>query len=292
MRALKLGGIPPCGRTFGRTLVAVAAMAALFSATSVARAGVLPFTIDETQSFLTYQTVIDLTAGMGGIQSTTPAFPGSDTTSLYGEMYIDVQPASIAFAPGSQISTAVNASPGVGGIPGNYRPFDPVVSDPVGPPPQGTTPNSNFGLVAPGIGLTAVIYNLVNTLVPGAPMPLVGNNFDLAGQQGAAVDGRQAFVSFLGNDTDSIVGSPIFFGSAAPDIGTWDGTTLTIPIHSTFTTLITDDPFDIFTSFNLTGQIVATVRTVPEPSTMVLAGFGVVGLLSCAYRARLKKRSA
>jgi hypothetical protein len=181
-------------------------------------------------------------------------------------------------------------------VPGSFRPFDPVVSDPVGPPPAGINPNSNFGLVTPSIGLTAVIYQLVNTLNPGAPMPLVGNNFDLAGQTATAVAGRQAFVSFLGNDTGSLVGVPTFFGTLGPgvptpgiDVGTWDGTTLTIPIHSQFTIQVTDDPFPIFQTATVVGQIVATPRIVPEPSTMVLFGFGVVGLLTAAWRKRVRK---
>jgi hypothetical protein len=268
--------------------VAVAAIAALFFAASTARAGVVDFVIDPTQSFMTQQSILDLTAGMGGIQNTAPAFPGSDTTSLYGQMFIDVQPGSLQFVPGSQISNAIGA-PGVAGVPGAFRPFDPVVSDPVGPPPAGINPNSNYGLVTPGIGLTAVIYNLVNTLAPGAAMPLVGNNFNLAGQTALATSGRQAFVSFLGNDTGSLVGVPTFFGTLAADIGTWDGTTLTIPIHSTFTINVTNDPFPIFQTATVVGQIVAVPRVVPEPSTMVLFGFGVVGLLTAAWRKRVRK---
>ena len=78
------------------------------------------------------------------------------------------------------------------------------------------------------------------------------------------------------------------FGSAPSIVGSpWVQTTL---LPASLTTIgMTETlvlPVKFMTSTTVaTGTIVAT-RTIPEPSTMVLAGFAVVGLCAAAWRKR------
>lgn len=145
------------------------------------------------------------------------------------------------------------------------------------------------------IGLKAVLYNLridngaVPFGFPSTPMALAGPNFNLAGQAMSFTAGRQAFISALGNDTDDVIGTPLlFFGTAGSDIGTWDGVTLTIPVHSSYSFVVTNDFGGISQFVDVEGQLVMEL-VIPEPGTMTMAGFGVVGLLSYAVRARKRK---
>lgn len=281
MRMLKKGGVTPCDRRLDRRKVAIAAAAALFLFAAEVRANIVDFVIVQPVSTLQQSNIIFGPAI--GINGTVPVAPGSDTTTMFGHIWVDITPTTIQLMPGSYISLATT---------GVYPPHDPVISDPVGPPPVGADPG-NFGLAIPGLGLFANQYNLRldngNVYLPSSPMGLAGVNFNLAGQGMQFVDGRQAFVSGLGNDTGDLVGFPvIFFGSNAADVGTWDGTTLTIPIHSTLTFNVTTDFGGIDETVIMTGAIVA-VPYVPEPSTMTILGFGVVGLLSYAWRARKRR---
>ena len=134
--------------------------------------------------------------------------------------------------------------------------------------------NSNYGLAIPTLGVLSVQHGLRmdngNAYAPSSPMGCAGNNFNLAGQGTGWILGRQGFVSGLGNDTSDVIGDPsIFFGSNGADIGTWDGVTLTLPVHSKFSFNVTTDFGGIDEDFILTGQLVA-VPYVPEPSTFTL----------------------
>ena len=121
--------------------------------------------------------------------------------------------------------------------------------------------------------------------IASTPMALNGGGqFDLDGQAMQFVDGREAFVSNLANVTDNVIGNAaVVFGTAGADIGTWDGLTLTIPIHSAFTFDITSDFGGIQRTLSFTGQLVAR-PVVPEPSSFVLAALGLVVLAAWGRR--------
>jgi hypothetical protein len=93
----------------------------------------------------------------------------------------------------------------------------------------------------------------------------------------------------LGGDLDISTGSPAYTPNAT--IGTWDGTTLTINVNGSVTYLISDgqdgDPL-IPTTQTWDGTLVFH-KVIPEPSSMLLLGFGAVGLLGYVWR---KRRSA
>jgi hypothetical protein len=300
MRMSTTGGATPRDRRFDRRKVAIAAScAALFLIATSARANVVEFKVDQDLSSLNYGVKL-VGPALGGAKSSVPQQTNvdaygdnSDTTHYFGSMYVDIQDTTIQLLPGAYISAVAT---------GSYVPFDPVDHDPSSATP-GVTPNANYGVAVAAIGLQAVLYNLRidngwagNSSNPAGnpstPMALSGGNFNLSGQAISTVAGRQAFISALGNDTNDVVGDPlIFFGSAASDIGTWDDTTntLTIPVHSTYSFVVTNDFGGISEFVNVSGQLV--LHAAPEPSTMVMAAFGIAGLLSYGWRAS-KRRMA
>ena len=282
--------------------VAIAAAAALLLFATNARANVVEFKVFQNLSFLKYTTTL-VGPALGGAAVGTPQYAGSNTTTFYGQMYVDIQDTTIQLLPGAYISAAggpggsgnpiLLAAPGAGGVPGLFAPFDPVVSDPSTTTP-GFNPNSNYGLAVAAIGLKEVIYNMRidNGWIgaPSTPMALAGFNFNLAGQAMSYSDGRHAFISALGNDTANVTGDPLlFFGTAGSDIGTWDGVSLTIPVHSSFSRVITTDYGGISEFVDVTGQLVL-IGQIPEPSTMALMALGIVALLGRSWHAR-KRRS-
>lgn len=287
---MRTTGVSPRDRRIGRGKVAIAALAAILCSATTARAALVDFVIVQAQSSL--KQVNKIYGPAVGNQTTVAQQAGSDTAPLYGHIYVDLSPGTIQLTNNSWVNFATT---------GNYAPHDPVVSDPSGPPPVGTTPG-NYGLSAPGLQLSAVQHGLQSSFAPVlgpiTNLPLAGNNFPLGSTTLAFTAGRQAFVSALANDTDDVIGSPIFASGSFNDItdvytpgagvGTWNGTTLTIPINSKLTFRVTDQFGGISEDVLFTGQIVA-IPYVPEPSTVTLLGFGVVGLLSYAWRARKRK---
>jgi hypothetical protein len=267
--------------------IAVAAMK-LFVGT--AHAAIVDFVLVQNQSYLKQD--IRLFGKNVGSTTSLPQSPGSDTTTYYGHIYVDITPTTIQLMPGSSIKAAVT---------GNYAPFDPVSSLPVGPPPVGTMPG-NYGLTVGGaFDATLVQYGLEMDFgsspnFPSSPMVRAGDNFNLAGQATSYIDGRQAGVSNFGSEI--VTGSgpdpdiltlygfgAILFGTNGSDIGSWDGNTLILPVHSTMTWRLTNDFGSIDEQRTLTGQLVA-VPYVPEPSSLVLALAGLIGLAVWGWRRR------
>jgi hypothetical protein len=286
MRLFPMGCGPSCNRHRDRRFVAIAAAAALvLLGTSSARATMVSFDIDITQSSMAIQQTYDLSELGAGVYPSFPQAAGSDTTRLDGTLLADVTPASIEFMNPSTITFEAT---------GDYAPLDPVTSDPSFPP-VGVTMNANYGLMtnAP-LFLALVEYGLEASLqVPGA-RPLLGGFFSFNPGVDALIGtaGRVAYSSVLGSDTGDVIGDPLAaFGTAGVVPGTWDGSVLTLPIQSSFTIALDTGDISpgthVYVTYAASGQIVATPSAVPEPSTFALLGFGFAGLLAHARRQRL-----
>jgi hypothetical protein len=261
--------------------VALAAIAALLFATTAAKADIVEFVVDPSKSTLTRTLTFSgvIKAGPSVPQAVpTPLDPtiSSDTYRLYGNMFVDwnVGAGTFGSAPGASTLNAI--------INGAYVPFDPVTSNPPGP--VGVTPGE-VGIAIPAIGFVFVSYGEKSTFVTGVPTGAVGGN-NLLGTPLILTEGWAASWNALtGGDSGSIAGIGAVLGSGGADIATLLGSVLTIPVHSSVTL---DLGSGIFLTTADTGTIVLTPK-VPEPSTMVLLGFGVVGLLTCARRMRRAK---
>ena len=264
-----------CSNYKTMTILAAAAISLL---ATTARANIVDFLIDQSASSFTQRNFV-FGPAIGNYLLEAQA-PGSDTAPFYGHVYVDFQPGSIQLLSSSQIRAVVT---------GDYSPFDPVVSNPLGPPGQGTTPG-NYGLKHATLGIEAVQYNMQIDFgytfggIVSTPMALAGGTFDLDGQAMQFVDGRQAYVSGLANDTSSIIGALFgIFGSNGADVGTWDGATLTIPMHSTYTITLSNDFGGVEETIEFEGQIVAR-PVVPEPSSVALVVSSIVSLAICGWR--------
>jgi hypothetical protein len=311
--------------------VAFAAVAALFLfATTSAKAAVTAFVIDESKSFMKIGEIIDATLlgvdgdpGTPGLQPSPSVaqFPdpdglgpitGSDTTSIYGGLYVDITGTLVGggsvMPVASSLNWRVNNTPGVGGIPGNFTPSDtapPGYPDPPlpGMGPLGTQMMSNYGFtIGAPLLLFQVDYNLMASwLGPARPMA-PGGAFPFAPGVDALLGtyGRIVFTSVFDADSGDVIGDPL---AALGTAGATPGTivpgpgagelTLTIPIESSFTVTLSVTPpgglpTPVPVTFLASGVIVA-VSVVPEPSSMALLGCGIVGLVACGYRLRKRR---
>jgi hypothetical protein len=300
MRVNNKGGVTPRDRRLGRGLVAIAAVAViLFSATS-ASAVPLVLAIDPGLSFLDtdlaitpaalgytatfYFDFIDYdgdTSDNGGYPLGMSGADPSNVTSLSGTLLMDFLPGvSIDFSPGSSITPAVQ---------GIYIPDASVGPGTPAPGQQGFQIYSDTGLTTTAgyarlYGVTSDM-GTASTATPdgGGAMPIIGpDTFAPLDNAFVTLTGAIDFVSALGTDTSGADGLPIVFSLPI----TFDGTTLTIPYDFSFTTGSMEDGDDLF-FVHTSGLLVAYV--VPEPSSVMLLGVAIVGLVGCAYRARRRR---
>ncbi len=265
---------PITGCLLRRALVVAVALCLFASSAQAAR-----LTVDPNQSFLAISGNIDASSVGGPSYANLPYLEqatGSMTATYAGWVDIDLQPGTIQLLPGSNMVAATT---------GIWAPADPGPGN--GDPSGGASP-ANYGISIPQLGVLAE-YNTLRLdfgalaySIPSTPMALSGPSFDLTGQAMSFSTGRSALVSGLGNDASDVSGFPTIFSTNGADVGTWDGTTLTIPVHSTVTYEISSSPL-IYNTVQFTGQIVAVI---PEPSTMIMAGLGVFGLVAVGYRKR------
>jgi hypothetical protein len=140
----------------------------------------------------------------------------------------------------------------------------------------------DFGMAAPAIATTVVYGNFMQSLNGGILVngsPVLGTGVEIEFLPPAVVELQSPFVNGFVPTALPISGGPVNVSPGLFTITTVGLTeTITIPVS-------TIDDFGGGTVLRSFGVIVAE-RTIPEPSTLVLAGLGAIGL---AYVARRRK---
>src|SRR6185503_20095541 len=134
-----------CLQSFGWHLLSkmvVIAAAAVYFPTAQARANIMEFAVIQELSFLKSSTKL-VGPALGGSKQGVPQYVGSDVTSYFGRMYVDINDTTIQLLTTSYISAAGRVggarspflvAPGDGGVRGLFAPFDPVEATSPDPP--------------------------------------------------------------------------------------------------------------------------------------------------------------
>jgi hypothetical protein len=238
-----------------------------------------------------------------------------------GHMYADITSSTIttlSTGPGYQLAT--------GSVPvtwdrGAYIPNIDNNGD-----PSGSHPNPNFGGAPVDLGNYGITVSAVGAFARAWDMnigpssnhapngaqamagPVGAQTFFLAPLIWEIEYGYQALVSGLGSDLSDLgnilgpgVGFPLPLGghldttgvtpTFTPNAttGVWDALTQTLTLNvDGRVTYVLDEDLAVFDSRRVSGTLVYNLA-IPEPSSMLLAGCGIAGLLSLAWRSRKRQ---
>jgi hypothetical protein len=232
------------------------AIASLLCLPAITHATPVTLTLDSSQSYLNM-------SGNAFTLSYGPQAEGSMTAFYGGTIAADLTAGVFTFTGGSSIV-------------GMNNPAGPFVTSPF---PGGPYPG-NYGVTASGFvtGIGAAIIN----------GDLTGVSLDLAtgtAQNGLAPSGMTDLwtagsliwgaLTDLGPFGDNASMAGIYGSDTSAALVSWNGTQLILPItfHTTGANRYED----------WSGQLVANISEVPEPSTLALAGMGLLGLLGLQF---------
>jgi hypothetical protein len=285
------------------------------------QSGMVNFTLDPNNSFLTLSGTVSavdgtISVGPSAVTAQDPpktGDPGSLKAFYTGNLLIDQGPSSVSFPGGSSID-AINYA-GANGVGGTPVSLTPSVGGTAASPGAAADYGMNFKLTEFVIITVAsgpmAIRNLVADITSGGiSTSTVGNTTSWASNlAGASAEnllvtaGNLDYYATLGsvvgggvqNGTAGLAGLPTTSNSNAThstivvtNPGVSERITMPFTVIINYTDVISPTtPESITVNLTLSGQIVGV--GVPEPSTLTLFGFGVVGLLSYAWRSRRRK---
>jgi hypothetical protein len=256
------------------------AVAAVLCLPTNTRGATIGLTVDPSQSSLTLASTIASPPNGLGPTPFAPQFGGSMVNAWGGNIVVnDLGGGNVSFSGGSSIQALLNpASTGLT--------FHPNGGDPNSVNP-GTLPWSgvdNYGGVALPFGVPW--YSAFRDLT----LDISAGTGSLAGDPAAGMT-----LGFTGASKSDGSGPGFALGFSYP-VGlwaissgvngsagnvTWDGTTLKIPV------VLQTQSFNnglLINAETWTGQIVAVVGAIPEPSTLALAGLGLVAFAASKLR--------
>ncbi len=253
-------------------IAASLALASLLCLPAITSATPVTLTLDSSQSYIT------LSGSVLGV-SFGPQATGSMTDYYSGSIAADLNAGVLTFSGGSSITALNNPTgpfsvypyPG-GPIAGNYGVFGGPSFIPgynfvevngaytglsldigAGTAQNGMAPSGMMDLWLGG----TIVYGVLNSTSPSGPFaPLTGSTSGIS----------------LSPATDTSTG-----------LVSWNGNTLVLPI--TFQTTGGSGRIE-----NWSGELVASISEVPEPSTLALAGMGLLGLAGLQYSRTRRSR--